>query len=78
MASIATNLGLRAKENVFIFRRNRVCLGQPPYDPTTSTEAAVNLSQILSSHASCSGFIKTERKQVTVPDSTPFVSQPTG
>jgi hypothetical protein len=33
----------------------------------TSALAAVSLSQILSSHASCSGFIKTERRQVTNP-----------
>jgi len=34
-----------------------------------SAQAAVNRSQIASSHASCSGFINTERKQVTVPRS---------
>jgi hypothetical protein len=33
----------------------------------TSALAAVSLSQILSSHAWCSGFINTERKQVTNP-----------
>ena len=33
----------------------------------TSAQAAVSLSQIASSHASCSGFISTERRQVTYP-----------
>jgi hypothetical protein len=37
-----------------------------------SAQAALSLSQIMSSHASCSGFINTERRQVTI--STPFVA----
>ena len=37
------------------------------YFPKTSAQAALHRSHILSSHASCSGFISTERRQVTVP-----------
>jgi hypothetical protein len=38
----------------------------------TSSQLAVNLSQMRSSQASCSGFINTERRQVT--SSAPFAA----
>src|ERR1035437_8376460 len=43
-----------------------VILNQLRYSPITSAQLAVNLSQMLSIHASCSGFISTERRHVTV------------
>jgi hypothetical protein len=47
----------------FFHRPNFIC--QLRYSPITSAQLAVNLSQMRSSHASCSGFISTERRHVT-------------
>src|ERR1035437_7919626 len=63
-------------ENVFFPGRTFAPLRHTIYLSRTSAVAAASLSQILPSQASCSGFISTERRQVTVGDLAPLSSLP--
>src|ERR1019366_8768390 len=68
----------RRNENVFLFDPADTRFDHPVYFPNVSAQAAVNLSQMRPSHAWCSGFIRTERMQVTKLATAPLTSATAG